>query len=213
MFCTALLTVSCGLDYDGNTRNLYKGTVTDEQGNPLSGIPVSVQMYNYDQSETIAYTYTDAQGNYRITAPRVKNGIPRVEINKMYTYDFESFSTLSSVTYHNINQEALADYTLNLGTIALNTMPNNVQINFNFGRTPKKVNLLGIVSQNSIDLDFAVYYSGQEVYPYTYYYNDLSTSFNVKKNQTLTLRYMDSNEEVHEELIAVGEENLTIAIP
>ena len=95
----------------------------------------------------------------------------------------------------------------------LNTIQNNVQVNFNFTQTPKKINLLGIVTHNSIDLDFPVYYAGQDVYPFTYYYNDLSTSFNVRKNQTLTLRYMDSNEEVHEELIAVGEVDLTITIP
>nr|WP_322625554.1 carboxypeptidase-like regulatory domain-containing protein [uncultured Flavobacterium sp.] len=213
--CTSLLTVSCGLDYDGNTRNLYKGTVTDEQGNPLSGVPVSIEMYNYNQSEIIAYTYTDAQGNYRIAAPRVKDGLPKVEINKMHSYDVETFLPVytTSVTYHNINQEALADYTLNLGTTVLNTIQNNVQVNFNFTQTPKKINLLGIVTHNSIDLDFPVYYAGQDVYPFTYYYNDLSTSFNVRKNQTLTLRYMDSNEEVHEELIAVGEVDLTITIP
>lgn len=215
--CSAFLAVSCGLDYDGNTRNLYKGTVTDAQGNPLSGIPVSIEMHNYNHSETIAYTYTDAQGNFRVTAPRAKNGIPKVEINKMQNYGLETFlpEYTTSVTYHNINQDALLDYTLNLGTTVLNTVQNNVQVNFNFARTPKKVNLLGIVTQNSIDLDFSVYHAGQDEdnSPFTYYYNDLSTSFNVKKNQTLTLRYMDDNEDIHEQPITVGEQNLTITIP
>lgn len=211
-----LTAVSCGLDYDGNTRNLYKGTVTDGAGTPLKGIPVAIMMYNDTYTDKIAYTYTDASGNYRLAAPRAKNGIPEVVINPTNGLGIGAVEAVSSVTYHNINQEALNYYTLNLGTTALASATNNVRLTISFNYdVVKKLNLIGRVTNNSIDVDFPVYIADNdnEVYPYSNYYNDLNNTFYVDKNQTLTLRYMDANEDIHEQPITIAEQELTVTIP
>ncbi|MFP9115685.1 carboxypeptidase-like regulatory domain-containing protein [Flavobacterium sp. RHBU_3] len=212
--CAALAVASCGLDYDGNTRNLYKGSVTDASGNPLEGIPVSVVMYNSSYSEKAAYTTTDANGNFRLTAARGRNGIPKVVINQANGAGIGTVPNVSSVTYHNINQETLNDYTLNLGNVALASSANNVQLTISSpSNSIKKLNLLGKVTNNSIDLDFPIYVSDDsEIYPYNSYYNDVNQIFYVNTNQTLTLRYMDTSENIHEQQITVGESNLTITI-
>jgi hypothetical protein len=211
---------SCGLDYDGETRNLYKGTVVDENALPLAGVPVEIIMHNNSFSEKVAFTYTDARGNFRLTAPKSKNGIPKVMINHPQRMDIDQFQENAWVTYHNINQETLSDYTLNLGTVALTSAGNTVRLTLNpVAEDIKKINITGLVSNNSVDLDFAVYAqpdtnnSAYNTYPYNAYYNDITTVFYVGKNQSLTVRYMDANGTLHEKPVTVAGEDLTVTLP
>ncbi|MFP5437841.1 MAG: carboxypeptidase-like regulatory domain-containing protein [Bacteroidia bacterium] len=216
--CVAILTTSCGIDYDGSTRNLFKGTVVDGNALPVEGVPVAIVMHNNSFSEKVAFTYTDAKGNFRLTAPRGKNGIPKVIINQENGSGLGEVPEISSVTYHNINQDALPDYTLDLGTVALASPINGVRLKVNFSYTAvKKLNVLGIVSNNSIDMDFPLYVSqgtgNNSDYPYAAYYNDLTDTFYVNKNQTLTLRYMDANEDIHDLPVTIGTQDVTINLP
>lgn len=215
--CVAALATSCGLDYDGGTRNLFKGTVVDGNALPLEGIPVAIVMHNDAFSEKVAYTYTDANGNFRLTAPKSKNGIPKVIINQANGLGVGEVPEVSSVTYHNINQDALADYTLNLGTVALAMPDDNIRLTVNFSQPAKKLNVIGKVSNNSIDMDFPVYVNPDNTednaYPYSAYYYDLNNTFYVNKNQTVTLRYMDANEDIHELPVTIAGEDVTVTIP
>ncbi|MFP9118116.1 Ig-like domain-containing protein [Flavobacterium sp. RNTU_13] len=210
----SVLMVSCGLDYDGSTKNVLTGTVTNENGTPMANIPVTVNYYNSSIEENTGFDHTDAAGHFTVIVPKGKDAIPKVYVN-MPDFNYNPIG-YSWVTYHNIDTGKFTDYSYNMGTVKLCPADANklVTLHINAPASVTKLNAIGTVMRNSIDLDFNIY-SGDQVFttlPYKYYYYDRSADFTVLKNQIITLKYLDANETPHEVQIPVENQNLTYTI-
>lgn len=197
MLCAFFL-VSCGIEYDGSTKIIFEGRVTDPEGQPLKGIRVSTNLSNGNDRDEISYDHTDSNGRYLMIFPKADDPVTiEVEIN-----DAE-VSELSRSEIVNISFEQASDYKIDFGTTSLYNEANSVSLQINTSSVfPVKISLTGLVADNWIDNDFTVIPQDPS-WPLT------QTNFNVAPNQVLRLKYLLQDGSVQEREIAIGSENVT----
>lgn len=124
ILCRSLIVLSCILfsSMVSYAQNTISGTVTDEKGEPLIGVTVTVK----DGKETNSVA-TNVDGKYRI------KGSPKSEI------------TFSYVGYSNVKENIGNRSTLNVGMSVNNQLLQDLVV-VGYG-TQKKVNLTGAVAQ------------------------------------------------------------------
>ncbi|GGB65073.1 hypothetical protein GCM10007424_01220 [Flavobacterium suaedae] len=214
---------SCGIDYDGKTKIIFEGNITDYNGSPLPNITVGAKYYNGNITDIAGFGETDSNGNFRIIFPGTNENVDiNILINHldyMNNYNKNSYSTLS---IGNITQSVIRahDYKINFSTIQLYDLndDNSVNLRVNINKTSSyydgiiKVNIIGIADDNYIDYDFdnipsdsPSNYNAQ--YDANLYY-EYSRTYLVAKNQTIKIKYMLSDYSVHETEVYIGEESV-----
>ncbi|KGO95136.1 carboxypeptidase-like regulatory domain-containing protein [Flavobacterium subsaxonicum] len=183
------------LKYTGDERVLYQGRITDANGSPLQGVPVSVYIskdgysglyYNpISDTDIISYTTTDAGGNYKMfyPAPRNQNNIALL-VNYQNAYNPQN-TTYSSTSFQNLIPENLSDNKLDFEDIKLFEVANATTLSINInnagGYAISKLNLVGLIDKNEVDYNFNLPLEDEN-----YNYQE---SYLVAKNQTVTLKY------------------------
>ncbi|AXG74464.1 carboxypeptidase regulatory-like domain-containing protein [Flavobacterium arcticum] len=211
----------CGIDYDGETKNIFEGTITDDSGNPLEGILVEVLYANSNTIDVAGIDVTDANGNYLMITPSAFDEIDiKLQVNNYsYNQSGNNDNNYSTTSVVNITKELIKghDYKLSFNEIQLFPLDRGVQLNLHFekqfshNQRISKVNVVGLVNESYTDYDFN-YINDNYRYDLSDYYSDYTNIYTVAKNQTLIVKYMLTGYSVHEVEIPVGEENLEYTI-
>ena len=98
------------LDITNNERILVKGTVVDQNGNPLQNIPFYTEAF----SKKLASANSDASGKFEFTSLNVNNTSLKVLVNRDYENQLPEYSS-QIYTSQMVNRDLLID----LGTITL----------------------------------------------------------------------------------------------
>lgn len=199
----------CTVPFDAETRLIFEGKFVDSNENNLSGIDVEIHLSNGNgygsSSETVSHGTTDENGEIKLV-------FPAAEFDKNYKININSNyeENLGYVPFsiNNLKLENFPDYKLSIPKIyrLTNEESSNVYINFYSTNNFKKitsVEIIGIYSpsfSNDVDND-----------------PNFTTSFYVKKNQTVQLIYkvQDSTTgsiETFSQDINVLEENIDLTI-
>lgn len=147
------------LDITDNERILVKGTVVDQNGNPLKDIPFFTEAF----SKVLASTHSDANGKFEFTSLNVNNTPLKVLVNIGHEWDNENeFIQYSSRIY--TSQLGNRNLLIDLGTITLGEVgtlsiylrnesgENNLEYSLSYPSTICRISLSGS-GNNSCDRD------------------------------------------------------------
>ena len=170
-----LIFVSCDITYDGETRLISETNVIDRNGNPLSGIEVSIRASNGFDSHYVSKGVSDAKGNTTLVFPKPETS----DLVISFSNEESEYETLS---YYNIKIADFDNYKHQLNEVIL-LKSNDV--------TFLEIHFLNTSNENIVVEDYSIegliykdYYMEEEPYDY---YSDLY--FRVAKNQTIQLHY------------------------
>lgn len=195
---------SCSdIDYNGKTRLMVKGKVTDKNGNPLQRIDVETEVYGVEisvSSDVISVTKTDANGDFVMLFPEPESGtrfrVKLVDENEVFYHK----------TYNNIKRENFLDLEYNLREIHLFEPVDLVNLSIRF-----QTNSSNRINQSKIIGSIAGDYNVNPDENWFYEHNVLAV-----KNQVITVEYTvrDYNNQItnHTQNIEIGTENLTYTI-
>ncbi|MGV7106408.1 Ig-like domain-containing protein [Flavobacterium sp. U410] len=193
LFLILLISLSCDIQYDGETKLVIKGQVKDENNNPLNNQSIKLFVSRnssylpfvfYVSSETnfIGKSFTDSQGNFTMVIPKPEKNFDEisVEING----DSNSLSPKQIV---NIKTEDFYNYELNLGELKLYEKANLCLLQIIPNQINSENELLEISYIGDVSEEIIFYNLPDEYY---YYYETIK---NVRKNQTIQLNYKIKN--------------------
>lgn len=211
LFCCGILLSGCGINYDGSTKHIFEGRVTDAEGNPISNVEVYTEVSDGHWSDKIGVDVTDANGNYRMIFPGADEDVVfRIMFNqKNYAPDEVRYWSSSSI--YNILQNHLkdSDYLINFGETRLYPVSESVQLTIQISENiseymVEQIAVYGLVDNNALNYNFGT--PPTEFPDYGY-----QTFYNVAKNQVLTIKYIISSQ-TYEAQIPVGDEPVTYII-
>lgn len=189
--------ISCGIEYDGETKLVTKGKLISKDGTPISNLKVSVyhQLFGSPgaiifpgipgEYVEIAVDYTNENGEFLLINPMPKN-----EDQSIVMINDLEINNLQKKSFTKIKNKDFENYKLDLKNIKLfsNSEIVNLAIELEF-QTPNirlvEVNLIGDDATKEVginpflfsDIDF-------------YYYLPI---YQVKKNQIITVEYKIKN--------------------
>ena len=212
IFCLliASLLSGCGIDYEGSTKYIFKGRITDRNGQPIPDIEVATFVYNSNAEDIIGRDRTDSNGNYLMIFPKARNVETSLYINSPYNGN-DGNAEYSGTVVIGIGQESIENYAINFGTTTLFRNDDAVNLRINLvsisNRSIIKIRPLGLVQYNEIEYDPE--YFGT-VDPEDHYYDPFNRlDYVVAKNQDLVIKYVLQDNTVHEVHVPVGAEDLT----
>jgi len=214
IFCLLIpiLFSGCGIDYEGSTKYIFKGRITDLSGQPIPDIEVATFVTNGSAKDIIGYDHTDSNGNYTMIFPKARNVETSLYLNSEF-YGNNSNPSYSGISINNISQEKIKDYTINFGSNILYRNQDVVAFHINLLNVSNipllKLKVTGLIQNNTID------YSLQSIEDSfnlgeNYSYDYITTDYIVAKNQELMIKYLLADGSVHEINVPVGTENATI---
>ena len=199
--------LSCeGIHYDGERKLVIKGTIVDENNQPISNNEVklivstsgqeSFIFSNASETNYIGRTTSKEDGSYVMVIPEPSNfGQIVVETNSEGNlFNQKQFVNIKLSNF--INYELLLPQTKlfkNVDLSLLNITPNQINTNYQL----QKLEYIGAVA-NEVEI----------MNPYEESYYPYTTNIQVKKNQTLLLKYTVKDFITNQ--ILVFEQNITI---
>lgn len=206
-FIILLSLVSCeGIHYDGETKLVIKGVIVDENNQPISNNEVKLivstsgqESFIFSNASEINYigrTTSKEDGSYVMVIPEPSNfGQIVVETNSEGNlFNQKQFTNIQLSNF--VNYELLLPQTKlfkNADLSLLNVTSNQINTNYQL----QKLEYIGAVA-NEV----------QAMNPYEESYYPYNTSVQVKKNQTIVLKYTVKNLITNELLVL--EQNITI---
>lgn len=188
-----LTTISCEIEYDGETKLVVKGNVINENNEIISNKEIKlfvsrnsnyIPFIFYYPSETnyIGKAFTDNFGNFTMVIPKPKNNFDEiiVEIN-------DDSNTLNSNRVVNIQTDNFNNYELNLGAFKLYNKNNLCHLQIIPNQVNPENELLEISFVGEIANELFFYNFPEN---YSIYYE---MEKNVRKNQTIQLNYKFKN--------------------
>jgi hypothetical protein len=189
----ALTTISCEIEYDGETKLVLKGNVINENNEEIKNKEIKLFVTRnssylpfifYYPSETnfIGKVFTDDSGNFTMVIPKPKNNFDEiiVEIN-------DESNSLNSKRIVNIKTDNFDDFQLNLGESKLYSKSNLCHLQILPTQINPGIELLELSFLGDVANEIEFYNLPEE---YSYYYE---TEKNVRKNQTIILNYKTKN--------------------
>ncbi|GIZ09287.1 hypothetical protein FUMI01_20140 [Flavobacterium sp. UMI-01] len=173
----------CDIPYDGETKLVVTGKILDENGSPISGKEVAVEINNgstYWPADLISYGFTDSNGVFTLVFPAPKGDY---NIMTVINEDDNVFQDKHiSAKIKNFN-----NYKLDLNTITLFRKESITSLRLILNNTTTKkgitsIEIEGQVPEFDVDLNLNPDNPG--------YFN---TYYNVIKNQTVRLKYTVSD--------------------
>ncbi len=208
----AMLLVGCGIDYTGSTKIIFKGRITDAEGQPIKGIKVITHYDHNNNHDDVGMDFTNSNGYYQMIFPGATSDVQiSVSINDP-DYEDNDASPWSSTRIINISKEQISDYTIDFGTEALYQKNNSVSLRIDIPEplseiTIKNIEIKGLVNDKKIDYNFTE--TDHEDY---YFYYGGQVGFQVAKNQTVTLKYLLSDGRTGEVEIPINEVDATYTL-
>lgn len=188
-----LTTISCEIEYDGETKLVVKGNIKNENSEAIYNKEVKLFVTRnssylpfifYYPSETnfIGKVFTDDSGNFTMVIPKPKNNFNEiiVEIN-------DDSNLLNSKRIVNIQTDNFNNYELNLGEFKLFNKSNLCHLQIIPNQVNPENELLELSYEGNIAHEIIFYNLPEE---HSYYYE---IEKNVSKNQTLLLNYKIKN--------------------
>lgn len=188
-----LTTISCEIEYDGETKLVIKGNVKNENSDVINNKEIKLFVTRnssylpfifYYPSETnfIGKVFTDDSGNFTMVIPKPKNNFDEiiVEIN-------DESNLLNSKRIVNIQTDNFNNYELNLGEFKLFNKSNLCHLQI----IPNQINPENELLELSYEGDIAneiIFYNLPDAHSYYY-----EIEKKVSKNQTLLLNYKIKN--------------------
>jgi hypothetical protein len=207
---TALLLSGCGIDYEGSTKYIFKGRITDRSGQPMPGIEVSTFVSNGNDEDIISYDHTDSNGNYVMIFPKARKVKTSLYINSTFNGN-SGDTTYSGMVVFGIKQEEIDNYTIDFGTTMLYRISESVNLRINLvstsNRSIVKLRPVGLVQYSQLEYDPASFPDISQEDQYYDPYNRLN--YLVAKNQDLVLKYLLEDNTVHEVRVPIGTEDVT----
>jgi len=206
----ASLFSGCGIDYEGSTKYIFKGQITDRNGQPIPDIEVATFVDNGHASDIIGYDRTDGNGNYLMIFPKARNVETSLYINHEF-YGSNTNSNYSGMEVVGIEQESIENYTINFSITKLFRNDDAVNLRINLvsisNRSIIKIRPLGLVQYSEIeyDPDFFGTVDNED----QYFDPDNRLYYVVAKNQDLVIKYVLQDNTVHDVHVPVGAEDLT----
>ena len=189
--CCILSTfISCDIHYDGETKLVVTGKLTDKNGVPIPETNVDILINGlgtYSNSDLISYGKTDINGifTYIFPAPDSENEIDISINNYMLNYDTKNTTNEFQTKQIIALPKNFKNYKLNLNTITLYRNDDITQLQIILNPITNKKQLLnldieGLIITNSFNLNPIVIPN---------YTPPIETYYSVSKNQTLILKY------------------------
>ena len=188
-----LTTISCEVEYDGETKLVVKGNVKNENSDVINNKEIKLFVTRnssylpfifYYPSETnfIGKVFTDDSGNFTMVIPKPKNNFDEiiVEIN-------DDSNLLNSKRIVNIQTDNFNNYELNLGEFKLFNKSNLCHLQIIPNQINPENELLELNYEGEVANELSFYNLPEG---YSYYYE---TDKNVRKNQTIQLNYKFRN--------------------
>jgi hypothetical protein len=204
--------ISCEIEYDGETKLVIKGTVKNQDNQSISNQDVKLFVsrnssylpfvfYYPSESNFIGTTSTDEFGNFTMVIPKPNKNYSEiiVEVN-------DDSNSLNAKRIVNIVTENFENFELNFGTFKLYSKSDLCQLNIRLNQINPENEILKIEFEGDIANEI-IYYNQPE--DYNYYYE---TNKNIKKNQTIILKYTVKNHltnttSIEENLIQIDNSN------
>lgn len=107
--------LSCHIEYDGETKLIIKGKLTDEFGLPLANQEIKVNAVSNTSgligpySDLISYGLSDSNGNYLLGVPKPKSAQLYIDVNTNQLNGFQNKSYI-------VNEDNFTNFNLNLNT-------------------------------------------------------------------------------------------------
>lgn len=187
--------LGCRLEYDGDTKIIFEGKITDINQNPIENIYIGIHLANSYDQENINYTTTDENGNYRMVFPKPVNATEvalTVNTND-YTYNTRVNSELSKGIIGNIQIDSINGYKVVFDNYRLFQLNNSTTLSININN-PNNINVKLINFKGEVDNNYYYYNlplnDNLNDYNYTTDYSNITVS----KNQVITLTYQTKNE-------------------
>ena len=176
LFTLFLIVVSCGIQYDGETRLVIETAIKDRNGNAVENVSVGVTFNDGNFGNTISNGVTDKNGNLLLIFPAPVNDSINISIS-IDSNDLE----LQEKTYRNVMVSDFENYKLAINPIlyALNDI-----VNLNI--------VYHAISLNSYIQNVRIegLQSGEDEYFNPPFYEDFApTNFRLLKNQDIVLKY------------------------
>ena len=188
-----LTTISCEIEYDGETKLVVKGNAINENSEAINNKEIKLFVTRnssylpfifYYPSETnyIGKAFTDNFGNFTMVIPKPKNNFDEiiVEIN-------DESNALNSKRVVNIQTDNFNNYELNLGVFKLFNKTNLCHLQIIPNQVNPENELLELSYEGEVANELSFYNLPEG---YSYYYE---TDKNVRKNQTIQLNYKFKN--------------------
>ena len=188
-----LTTISCEIEYDGETKLVVKGNAINENSEAINNKEIKLFVTRnssylpfifYYPSETnyIGKAFTDNFGNFTMVIPKPKNNFDEiiVEIN-------DESNALNSKRVVNIQTDNFNNYELKLGVFKLFNKTNLCHLQIIPNQVNPENELLELSYEGEVANELSFYNLPEG---YSYYYE---TDKNVRKNQTIQLNYKFKN--------------------
>jgi hypothetical protein len=183
------LVLGCEIEYDGNTKIVVKGTIVDENNNPIPNKEVNLYVSRdaaaivpfifYVPSETnfIGKTTTDNFGKYVMIIPQPKN------FSEIIVETNNDDNLLNRKQFRNINLSSFTNYLIELPITKLYLKSSLTTLNVTVNNVDPNIELLKLEYIGNIPNEIEL------INPYDHINLNFITYLNVLKNQTITLKY------------------------
>lgn len=184
LICILFSLTSCEIQYDGETKIAVTGKIIDENGNPLSGKDIQINVQGDGglfsaNSDLISFGESNLNGNFTLIFPT-----PQGE------YNFSiSINNLQKETSEFQNQEIIAkknnfeNYKLDLKNITLYKKESMTTLRLLLNKTSTNKQLTSIQIEGKLFNDLI------DLNPIGNNPNNLQTYYDVLKNQTVIVKY------------------------
>lgn len=171
-----LLLLSCGVEYDAETRLVSETKIVDKLGNPIGGQPVEVWVSDNGLSDMISNTVTNANGESLLIFPApndLENG--RIEIR------FPQNNAFQEKRFMEIKRDDFTDYKYTLNDVVLYPLEDLTYLFIELLSTSGGT-LTALYLENNSAADFVYINQPEEQ-------SEPQTYFQVLKNSTVDLVY------------------------
>ena len=201
------LLFGCDIQYDGNTKLVVKGSVVDENNNPITNKVVNLYVSRtaftfpfilYIPSETnyIGKATTDSNGNYVMVIPQPSN------FSEIIVETNDESNQLNGKQFRNINLSNFTNFQFTAPTSKLYLKSNLANLTVNLNNINSSTELLKLEYIGNIPNEIELINPLVEDYP------NFIQNINVAKNQTVILQYKTINHLTN--VTATNQVNITI---
>lgn len=96
------LAYSCSIEYDGTTKIIFEGRVTNQNGQPLANVPIAIEISDGHDSDISGRDITDANGNYHAVSPGAREKVTYTVRVNYINHNQPADNTYSTSSYYNI---------------------------------------------------------------------------------------------------------------
>jgi hypothetical protein len=186
------LLTGCDIQYDGNTKLVIKGSIVDENNNPITNKAVNLYVSRtaftfpfilYIPSETnyLGKATTDSNGNYVMVIPQPSN------FSEIIVETNDESNQLNGKQFRNINLSNFTNFQFTAPTSKLYLKSNLASLTVNLNNINSTTELLKLEYIGNIPNEIELINPLVEDYP------NFIQNINVAKNQTVILQYKTIN--------------------